>query len=182
MARRSASTAKKRTVSSTATGAVTFRSRRMPATVTSGASSSFQTRTSAGTRRLSRTEGSSKWGVTMAMSPSRGITAAVRRSLRHHCTPVKYTSEAPGSISNAPMPSLPMSARAFPMRARNSAGAMGTTSAVMDLRAAAASAAKSRLGASVASADAPAMDKTSRLLILIRRYSPESPPGTNQGL
>ena len=71
----------------------------MPATVSSGFSSSFQTRISDGTIRLSRTEGSSKCGVTMAMSPSRGRMAAVRRSLRHHCTPVKYTSDAPGSTS-----------------------------------------------------------------------------------
>ena len=89
MARLSPSTAKKRTVSSMPTGAVTRRSRRMPATTASGSSCSFQTRTSAAIFRLSRTEGSSKCGVTIAASPSRGITAAVSRSLRHHWTPVK---------------------------------------------------------------------------------------------
>ncbi len=65
-------------------------------------------------RRLSRTDGSSKCGVTMVDARLRAeCTAAVRRSLRHHCTPVKYTSDAPGSMSSAPMPCLPMSARAF---------------------------------------------------------------------
>jgi hypothetical protein len=83
------STAKKRTVSSIPTGPVTRRSRRKPATVRNGFSSSFQTRTSAGTFRLSRTEGSSKWGVTTAGSPSLGRMTAVSRSLRPHCTPLK---------------------------------------------------------------------------------------------
>ena len=66
MARRRPSTAKKRTVSSIPTGPATRRSRRKPATVASGSSCSFQTRISAGTFRLSRTEGSSKCGVTIA--------------------------------------------------------------------------------------------------------------------
>jgi hypothetical protein len=49
--------------------------------------------------------------------------------------------DAPGSTSSAPMPSLPMSARALSMRARNSVPLMGATSVVMDSSPASAAAA-----------------------------------------
>jgi hypothetical protein len=54
-----------------------------------GLSCSFQGRTSLPTARVSRTDGSSKAGVTSTTSPRAGITAAVVRSERHHWTPVK---------------------------------------------------------------------------------------------
>src|SRR5688572_27500076 len=164
---RSPSTAKKRTVSSMPTAAVTLRSRRMPATVANGSSCSFHTRTSAGTRRLSRTEGSSKCGVTMARSPSRGSTAAVSRSLRHHCTPVKYTSDAPGSMSNAPMPCLPMSARALSRRARYSAPAMGWTPPVMGASSEADPPANNRADGSEARAATPPKERAWRRVMRI---------------
>ena len=54
-----------------------------------GLSCSSQGRTSPPTASVSRTEGSSKAGVTMTISPRAGITAAVVRSERRHWTPVK---------------------------------------------------------------------------------------------
>src|SRR5678815_2071289 len=130
------------------TGSLTLRSARMPATVFSGSWSSCHTRSSAGTSRLSLTEGASKCGVTMAISPSRGSTMAVSRSLRHQCTPVKYTIDAPGSMSSAPMPCLAMSRRALSMRSRYSSRDTGLTSPVIDLNSA--GAASSRVGRSAA--------------------------------
>src|SRR6187549_2226040 len=135
------------------TGSLTLRSFSTPATVFSGSWSSCHTRSSAGTSRLSLTEGASKCGVTMAMSPSRGSTTAVRRSLRHQCTPVKYTIDAPGSMSSAPMPCLAMSRRALSMRNRYSSRDTGLTSPVMDLNSAgAASRREGRSAAAVAAA------------------------------
>src|SRR5688572_21640238 len=149
------------------TGAVTLRSFRIPATVSRGFSSSFQTRISAGTIRLSRTEGSSKCGVTMAMSPSRGSTAAVRRSLRHHCTPVKYTIEAPGSMSRAPMPSWPMSLRALSMRTRYSSWPMGLMSPFIGLSAGAAGAPNNEPGNALHSAAPAPSRRISRRLMSV---------------
>ena len=81
---------KKRLVSSMPIGAcVSLRSRSQSATSRSGSSSSFQVRISAGTPRLSATDGFSKKGVTMIGSPTAGISAAVRRSERLQRTPVK---------------------------------------------------------------------------------------------
>src|SRR5690242_13202036 len=157
-------------------GAVTLRSRRIPATAANGFSSSFQVRSSAGTASVSLTDGASKKGVTMAISPSRGITTAVRRSLRHHSTPVKYTIDAPGSMSSAPMPCSPMSFRAWSMRARYSSRPIGLTSPVIFFNAPA-SAAHSPEGALAPTAAAAAPNfrasrrfMTGRLIFLVRLF------------
>src|SRR6185503_7721613 len=147
------------------TGSRTLRSRRMPATVVSGFSSSCQTRSSAGTASVSLTEGASKCGVTMAMSPSRGMTIAVRRSLRHHDTPVKYTMAPPGSSSNAPMPLCAISLRALSMRSRYSSRPMGLTSAVMGASAASGAAASVRRETRASRARAPPRDSAWRRVI-----------------
>ncbi len=84
------STMKNRVAPSTATEPWPApRSRRAAAIRANGLSCSFHGRTSPPTCSVSRTEGSSKAGVTITTSPWAGITAAVVRSERCHCTPVK---------------------------------------------------------------------------------------------
>ena len=80
---------KKRAVSSTATGPRMPRSRRKLDATAKALPSSCHTRTAAGTASVSRTDGSSKKGVTIHGSPSAGSTASVGRSLRLQRTPVK---------------------------------------------------------------------------------------------
>ena len=93
---------KKRVVASTASGpSFAARSRSMLAMRSNGLSSSFQGRTSADIFSVSRTEGSSKKGVTTTTPPSAGISAAVVLSDRHQRMPVKYSSEDPASTNKA---------------------------------------------------------------------------------
>ena len=86
----SPSMAKNRTVSSMPmTPPASFFAFSQSATSAAGFSSSCQTLISPGTPSISRIDGSSNPGVNTHNSPSAGSTAAVSRSLRHHCTPVK---------------------------------------------------------------------------------------------
>ena len=79
-----------RVVDSKAIGpAMTLRSFSTPTMRAKGLSCSSQGRTSPPMASVSRTEGSSKAGVTVMTSPLAGITEAVVRSERCHWTPVK---------------------------------------------------------------------------------------------
>src|SRR3954469_24559445 len=83
--------------------------------------------------------------------PSRGMIAAVSRSLRCHLTPDNEITEAPGSISSAARPCARISAWARAIRARCSALEIGTTEPVIGRSAAAACWANSLSGANAAS-------------------------------
>ena len=154
------------------------------ASSSNGFSSSFHARTSALTLRVSRIEGSSKNGVTMTGCPCAGISAAVVRSERHQCTPVKYSSEEPASTSSAAALCCGISACSFSSRARCSAALMGWAVVLSDLslRALSLPAAAATVAATdAAAAEAPTKARRVTLVMDTPADSSRPDPGRAQG-
>ena len=155
------STMNMRVVGSIASGPEAW-SFRAAARSANGLSSSFQGRTSASTLRVSRIEGSSKYGVTTTTRPSAGISAAVVRSERHQRMPVKYSSEAPDSTRKAPIFCRCISPCSLDSRVPCSWALMGSTLCVIELRPAACAGAAARAPTATAAPAAVSPKKSRR--------------------